>query len=172
MPFYFLKHISDFVPFYNKCPFKNSHDSFYKLLWLFFDEKFFFEKDHFKYVKNFRRGGLHMMCYKRGDIFWAKLGEETEGSLQTGARPVLIVSNDKANEFSSVITIIPITSKMKKKLPTHVLIKECGLEKPSIALAEQITSINKERLERKIGSIQQTVYVRLVKKAIEIQLNL
>lgn len=114
-----------------------------------------------------------MMCCKKGDIFWAELGEEAEGSLQAGARPVLVVSNDKANEFSPVITIIPITSKMgKKKLPTHVLIKECGLEKPSIALAEQITSLNKGRLGRKIGSIQQTVYVSLVKKAIEIQLNL
>lgn len=113
------------------------------------------------------------MCCKKGDIFWAELGEEREGSLQAGARPVLVVSNDKANEFSPVITIIPITSKMcKAKLPTHVLIKECGLSKPSIALAEQITSLNKDRLGRKIGSIQQTAYVSLVKKAIEIQLNL
>lgn len=52
------------------------------------------------------------------------------------------------------------------------LIKECGLSKPSIALAEQITSINKDRLDRKIGSIQHTVYVGLVKKAIGIQLSL
>lgn len=112
------------------------------------------------------------MC-RYGDIFWVELGRGIDGSLQAGARPVLVVSNDKANEHSPVITIIPITSRMgKKKLPTHVLIKECGLEKPSVALAEQITSINKDRLDRKIGSIKQTVYVRLVKKAIEIQLNL
>lgn len=86
---------------------------------------------------------------------------------------MLVISNDKANKFSPVITIIPITSKIgKAKLPTHVLIKECGLEKPSIALAEQITSINKDRLGRKIGSIQQTVYIGLVRRAISIQLNL
>lgn len=93
--------------------------------------------------------------------------------MQAGRRPVLVISNDKANQHSPVITIIPITSKMgKAKLPTHVLIEECGLSSPSIALAEQITSINKERLGRKIGTIQQTAYVGLVKKAIGIQLCL
>ncbi len=112
------------------------------------------------------------MC-RRGDIFWAELEGEAGSSMQAGARPVLVVSNNKANQYSSVITVIPITSKMgKTKLPTHVLIKECGLSKPSIALAEQITSINKDRLDRKIGSIQHTVYVGLVKKAIGIQLCL
>ena len=112
------------------------------------------------------------MC-RRGDIFWAELEGEAGSSMQAEARPVLVVSNNKANQYSSVITVIPITSKMgKTKLPTHVLIKECGLSKPSIALAEQITSINKDRLDRKIGSIQHTVYVGLVKKAIGIQLCL
>ncbi len=112
------------------------------------------------------------MC-RRGDIFWAELEGEAGSSMQAGRRPVLVISNDKANEYSPIITIIPITSKMgKAKLPTHVLIEECGLKKPSIALAEQITSINKERLEGKIGSIQKTVYVGLVRKAIQIQLNL
>ena len=112
------------------------------------------------------------MC-RRGDIFWAELEGDAGSSMQAGARPVLVVSNNKANQYSSVITVIPITSKMgKTKLPTHVLIKECGLSKPSIALAEQITSITKDRLDRKIGSIQHTVYVGLVKKAIGIQLCL
>lgn len=112
------------------------------------------------------------MC-RYGDIFWADLEGEAGSSMQAGERPVLVISNNKANEYSPVITIIPITSKMcKAELPTHVLIKECGLKKPSIVLAEQITSINKDRLERKIGSIQHTAYVGLVKKAIGIQLCL
>ena len=112
------------------------------------------------------------MC-RYGDIFWAELGRDADGSMQAGGRPVLVISNNKANQHSPVITVIPITSKMcKAELPTHVLIKECGLKKPSIVLAEQITSNNKDRLERKMGSIQHTVYVGLVKKAIGIQLCL
>ena len=112
------------------------------------------------------------MC-RRGDIFWAELEGDAGSSMQAGRRPVLVISNDKANEYSPIITIIPITSKMNKaKLPTHVLIEACGLTRPSIALAEQITSINKERLGRKIGSIQRTAYVGLVSRAIGIQLSL
>ena len=112
------------------------------------------------------------MC-RSGDIFWAELEGDAGSSMQAGRRPVLVISNDKANEYSPIITIIPITSKMNKaKLPTHVLIEACGLTRPSIALAEQITSINKDRLDGKIGSIQSTVYVGMVRKAIQIQLNL
>lgn len=110
------------------------------------------------------------MC-KRGDIYMAKLSKEYDGSLQAGDRPVLIVSNNKANEFSPVITIVPITSNLKKKwLPTHVVLKCCGLPRKSIVLAEQITSINKSCLVNKLGSIEKTDYEKLVETAIGIQL--
>ena len=51
------------------------------------------------------------MC-RIGDIYTAELDADIEGSLQSGIRPVLIISNNKANEFSPVITIIPITSRL------------------------------------------------------------
>lgn len=108
---------------------------------------------------------------RKGDIYLADLGEE-EGSLQAGKRPVIIVSNDVANEFSPVINIIPMTSKRKKALPTHVYIQDCGLSKPSLALAEQITSINKSHIIKKMGSIQQTIYEEQIATAIKIQLSM
>lgn len=90
------------------------------------------------------------MC-RTGDIYMARLNIDTEGSLQSGIRPVLVVSNDKANQYSPVITIIPITSNIgKKKLPTHVFISGCGLLQQSIVLVEQITSLNQTRLLRKL----------------------
>lgn len=71
-----------------------------------------------------------------------------------------------------MITIVPLTSKLRKhRLPTHVLINKCGLVKPSIVLAEQIMSLNKTRLERKVGSIKETVYESQVDRAIKVQLN-
>lgn len=112
------------------------------------------------------------MC-RNGDIYMAQLDEEAEGSLQAGLRPVLVVSNDKANRYSPIINIIPITSKLgKKKLPTHVRLKGCGLVRQSVILAEQITSINKSRLIRYMGSIKKTEYEGKVKQAIGVQLNL
>lgn len=113
------------------------------------------------------------MC-RNGDIYWAQLDEDMAGgSLQTGFRPVLIVSNDKANQYSPVVTIVPITSKMgKNKLPTHVRIKGCGLHQQSIILVEQITALNKSRLDEYVGNIRKTDVEASVKKAIAVQLNL
>ena len=112
------------------------------------------------------------MC-KIGDIYMASLGIDEEGCLQSGTRPVIVVSNDKANDFSPVINIIPITSRLsKKRLPTHVYLTRCGLDRPSIALAEQIRSINKSKLIHKIGSIKNTTYEEQIKNAILIQLSI
>lgn len=108
---------------------------------------------------------------RKGDIYLADLGEE-DGSLQAGRRPVIVVSNNLANSHSPIITIIPSTSKDKKNLPTHVYIQGCGLPKPSLVLAEQITSINKSRLIKKIGSIHQTIYEEQVATAIRVQLSM
>lgn len=108
---------------------------------------------------------------KKSDIYLADMSDD-DGSLQSGFRPVIIVSNNMANEYSPVITVVPMTTKRKKKLPTHVPIQHCGLPKPSLALAEQITSINKSQVTKKLGSIQQTVYEKQVATAIRVQLNM
>ena len=46
---------------------------------------------------------------KKGEIYWANLSPVI-GSEIYKTRPVLIVSNDVNNEFSDLITILPITS--------------------------------------------------------------
>ncbi len=112
------------------------------------------------------------MC-RTGDIYLAKLDDDDEGSLQSGTRPVLVVSNNKANRFSPVITIVPLTGNTgKRKQPTHVIISGCGLAGPNTALAEQITALNQTRLLKKIGSIRETVYERQIKEAIRVQLSM
>ncbi len=79
------------------------------------------------------------MC-KRGDIYYVDFGEK-DGSKQGGVRPALVVSNNKANKHSPVVTVVPLSARVwkKKYLPTHVQIpKGSGLNKPSMALAEQV----------------------------------
>ena len=115
---------------------------------------------------------MKYLC-RNGDIFMASLPEDTEGSIEAGESPVLIVSNNLANRYSPVINILPLTtSQTKAELPVHVAIEDCGLWAKSIVLAEQITSINKWRLLEKMGSIRQTRYEQGVREAMEIQLNL
>lgn len=103
----------------------------------------------------------------------AQLGEQPDGSIQAGYRPVIVCSNNMANRYSTVITVIPVTSRPKKNLPTHACFMGCGLpQKCSIALCEQILSLNKFRLRKKVGTIRNTIYEEKIKKAIAIQLDL
>jgi len=91
---------------------------------------------------------------RRGDIFYADLNPVI-GSEQGDTRPVLVVSNNIGNKYSPTIIVIPITSSPRKnKQSTHVTIPySCGLEVDSIALAEQIRTIDRSRLDSYIGHI-------------------
>ena len=90
------------------------------------------------------------------EIWMADLGERS-GSLQSGRRPVLIVSNDKNNRYSSVLNVIPMTTKMNKRnLPCHVEIydyEKFGLNAPSTIMVEQLTVVDKKDLMFRIGKI-------------------
>lgn len=95
------------------------------------------------------------MVYSTFDIVFAKLN--TDGHIQGGVRPVVIVQNDTGNKFSPTLIVIPLTSKVKKlNQPTHGLIKaseENGLKVDSMLLGEQIMTINKECVKSKVGNI-------------------
>ncbi len=85
------------------------------------------------------------MKIKRGDIIIVDLGQH-ETSVQSGIRPCVVISNNMANKYSQVITVVPLTSKIHKKeyLPTHVFLngyRNTGLDCHSLALCEQITSV-------------------------------
>lgn len=113
------------------------------------------------------------MC-KRGDIYIVNFGKNIETKKQYGIRPVVIVSNNKANEHSPVITVVPLTSRIHKKrfLPTHVYIPaDCGLRNGSLALAEQVEAIDKDRLLEKKGSITSNVIMEKITMALQIQIG-
>ncbi|MBR6613560.1 MAG: type II toxin-antitoxin system PemK/MazF family toxin [Clostridia bacterium] len=95
---------------------------------------------------------------KRGDIYYADLGKVV-GSEQSGIRPVVVVQNNLGNKYSNTVIVLPITSRVKKKLPTHVSISKnkYGLEKDSIILVEQIRTLDKSRLKERIGRVDKKV---------------
>lgn len=93
-----------------------------------------------------------MKIIKRGDIFEAELGNQ-KGSVQSGTRPVLIVSNNINNKYSPTVNVLPITSKTKNNIPVHVNIGvEQGLEFESTVLTEQVVTLNKNQLKQYLGS--------------------
>lgn len=92
---------------------------------------------------------------KRGDLYYADLSPVV-GSEQGGIRPVLIIQNNIGNKYSPTIIISAITSQINKaKIPTHVELNasEYGLPKDSVVLLEQIRTIDKRRLQQKIGTL-------------------
>ncbi len=109
---------------------------------------------------------------KRGDIYWADLNP-TIGSEISKKRPVLVVSNDKNNQFAAIVTILPITSSIGKIYPFEVFLKasEGNLKNDSKVKANQIRTIDKQRLESKIGQLSPTK-VKEIEQAILIHLDI
>jgi mRNA interferase MazF len=104
-----------------------------------------------------------------GRIYWTYLKTAYIGkSIQVGKRPVVVVSNNLNNKYCSTVNVLPITSQDKKPLPNHVHIEGCGLEKGSVILTEQITTIPKDTLEGYIGTCTSEIF-RMVEKAMQIQ---
>lgn len=115
------------------------------------------------------------MCM-RGDIYYIDFGAAGNTHKQKGIRPAVIVSNNKNNGSSPVVTVVPLTSKTKKKRyqPTHVQIpKKCctGLTRPSMALAEQLETLDKSCLKDKIGEISNDVIMEAITVAVLIQVG-
>lgn len=113
------------------------------------------------------------MEIKRGEIFLANL-EPVKGSEQGGVRPCLIIQNNKGNFFSPLTIIAPITSKIfEKEYPTNVFIskQESKLNKDSTILLNQIKTIDKSRIVKRISSLD-SFLMRKVDMAIKISLGL
>lgn len=84
--------------------------------------------------------------FKRGEVYYFNL-PDTNTHVQSGVRPCVIVSNNKGNKFSPTLIIVPITTKTKKSLPTHLKIDEEdyieGVGAHGLVLCETIITIDK-----------------------------
>lgn len=109
-------------------------------------------------------GGIHMDL-QRYDIIKANI-KYKGGSVQTNERPYVIISNPIGTKHASIITVMPLTSKIKKtNMPVHGCINasnENGLSSYSMALGEQLITISKDEVKEKLGSITTKEEKRLV----------
>ena len=83
------------------------------------------------------------------------------GTEQAGIRPVVILQIDRANAVSPHTIIAPFTSKIRRAfLPSHVFVPSGvgGLTQDSVVLCEQIRVIDKSRIIRVIGHLDD-VYI-------------
>ncbi len=94
----------------------------------------------------------------RGEI-WIVDWSPGRGSEQTGMRPAVIVQTDAANTNPYYPNTIIVTVSTKgKPVPFHVFVnpsKENGLKETSFVKCEQVLTISKERLVRRLGSLEE-----------------
>jgi len=113
------------------------------------------------------------MEIKRGDVVLVNLNP-VKGSEQGGIRPCLVIQNNLGNRYSPTTIIAPITSKkFNKEFPTNVsLLKEdSGLDRDSTALLNQVTTIDKRRIIKRMGFLNEEMMAK-VDLALKISLNI
>lgn len=113
------------------------------------------------------------MNIKRGDIVLVNL-DPVVGSEQGKIRPALIIQNDYGNDYSPTTIVAPITSKVfSKEFPTNIQIstEESGLKEDSTILLNQIRTIDKLRIIKRLGKVNVSLFNK-VDLAIKISLDL
>ena len=91
---------------------------------------------------------------RRGDLVLVNL-DPSGGSEANKTRPAVLVSNDRANRTSPVVTIVPITSNTAQVYSFQVFLPhgESGLDEDSKAQAEQIRTVDRRRVSRLLGHL-------------------
>lgn len=105
---------------------------------------------------------------QRGEVWWIDLNPSIGGETQK-VRPVIIVSNDASNKMMNRVQVVPTTSNTSKCYPCEAYVEIEG--KLSKAMADQIATVSKLRLQRKISDISPQ-HMFDIERAIKVQLNL
>lgn len=95
---------------------------------------------------------------RRGEVWWADL-EPRSGSEQRGRRPILVVSHDAFNQTPGwlLVIVVPISTSTRqaRRGPTAVPVGRgvAGLAPDSVALCHQVTTLDRRKLARCLGTI-------------------
>jgi len=114
-------------------------------------------------VSHPRRGEIHLVSF-----------DPTVGAEIRKTRPALILQNDVGNRWSPITIVAAISSQFEEQLyPTEVLLhsSEGGLGRDSVVLLNQIRSIDKRRLVKRLGTVRPHTMAQ-VDRALQISLGL
>lgn len=115
------------------------------------------------------------MNFSQWSIWQANL-DPVIGSEQGKTRPVLVISDSSLNDILPVVNCIPITSrKMHRRVYSNEAFlpaKTGGLTLDSVALCYQIRTLDKRRLTRNFGRINDEGVKQSVFDALRFQLGM
>lgn len=104
----------------------------------------------------------------RGEVWWVNFDPSIGGETQK-IRPAIIVSNDASNKLLNRVQVVPVTSNTSRCYPCEAYVDIDG--KMAKAMADQIATVSKLRLTRKLGHISVQNMLD-VERAIKLQLDL
>ena len=127
----------------------------------------------FLHIKFYREViSLTNSLIRRGEIYYVDFGTPI-GSEQRGIHPALVIQNNVGNRYSPTVIVAPILGRPRRLyIPTHILIHDCtGLATYSMAILEQIRTVDKSRLQEYVGAVDERTLI-MIDKALEISLGL
>jgi mRNA interferase MazF len=81
---------------------------------------------------------------RRGEVWWAEL------PAPAGARPVVLLSRNEAYSIRDLVTVAPVTTRIRK-IPTEVSLgTQDGMPKACVINLDTVTTIPKRLLSRRI----------------------
>lgn len=121
-----------------------------------------------------RQEGRVLHDIHRGEIFYyqftgKEVGCEMRGESGVDRRPCVVVSNNKVNAFTGIVTIVPMTSKDKSPIPTRV--PYVGKTVHGTFLCEQVMTISNDRLLNFCGEVDEAT-MKKINAALRVQLDL
>ncbi|MDD2353337.1 MAG: type II toxin-antitoxin system PemK/MazF family toxin [Atribacterota bacterium] len=95
-----------------------------------------------------------MVYPKKGEIYLINF-DPTIGHETKKKRPAIILSNDIHNQYSPLVTVAPISSNVNNIYPFEIYLPEgmANLDNDSKIMIIQLRSVDKKRLLKKIGSV-------------------
>ena len=105
---------------------------------------------------------------RRGEVWWVSFDPSLGGEIQK-TRPAVILSNNAANAVLNRVSVVPISSQTAKLYPAEALVTLNG--EPRKAMADQIMTAAKQRLQKKIGDLSPSD-MAAVEKAVLLQLGI
>ena len=110
-----------------------------------------------------------MALFKKKLLYYCDLGV-TNGSVQSGIRPVLVVQTNRLNENSPTVVVAAITAvKKKTAMNTHIeLDTDCGLKEPSMVMLEQLRTVDKAtELDNFVGRITDSSKINEIRRGLK-----
>lgn len=97
----------------------------------------------------------------RGDVYLIDIPypRGTPGHEQVGTRPAVVVQADQTGPLLSTVIVVPLTGQLKTLTHPHTIRVESsnanGLDQASVLLVTQLRVVDRIRIIRKFGTLEQ-----------------